>query len=74
METKITVLVSEDLRRQAKAAAALQGRSLSDVIREMLETWLDESLDAQYSERMAGRMAGRMQRNEEVVLQSVTGR
>jgi hypothetical protein len=40
----------------------------------MLETWLDESLDVQYSERMAGRMAGRMQRNEEVVLQSITSR
>jgi hypothetical protein len=31
-------------------------------------------LDVQYSERMAGRMAGRMQRNEEVVLQSITSR
>jgi hypothetical protein len=66
METKITVLVSEDLRRQAKAAAALQGRSLSDVIREMLEEWLEESLDTQYSERMAVRV----RRNEEVLLQS----
>lgn len=66
METKITVLVSEDLRRQAKAAAALQGRSLSDVIREMLEEWLEESLDTQIPDRMAVRM----RRNEEVLLQS----
>jgi hypothetical protein len=66
METKITVLVSEDLRRQAKAAAALQGRSLSDVIREMLEEWLEESLDA----KMPERSAVRMRRNEEVLLQS----
>ena len=66
METKITVLVSEDLRRQAKAAAALQGRSLSDVIREMLEEWLEESLDRPFPERPAVRM----RRNEEVVLQS----
>ena len=66
METKITVLVSEDLRRQAKAAAALQGRSLSDVIREMLEEWLEESFDT----KMPERMAVRMRRTEEVLLQS----
>ena len=66
METKITVLVSEDLRRQAKAAAALQGRSLSDVIREMLEEWLEESLDRPFPERSAVRL----RRNEEVLLQS----
>jgi hypothetical protein len=66
METKITVLVSEDLRRQAKAAAALQGRSLSDVIREMLEEWLEESLDA----RLPERPSVRLHRNEEVLLQS----
>lgn len=66
METKITVLVSEDLRRQAKAAAALQGRSLSDVIREMLEEWLEESFDAQGMDRAAVRL----RRNDEVLLQS----
>jgi hypothetical protein len=66
METKITVLVSEDLRRQAKAAAALQGRSLSDVIREMLEEWLEESLETTVHERAAVRL----RRNEEVLLQS----
>jgi hypothetical protein len=66
METKITVLVSEDLRRQAKAAAALQGRSLSDVIREMLEEWLEESLETQRSDRLAVRV----RRNEEALLQS----
>lgn len=66
METKITVLVSEDLRRQAKAAAALQGRSLSDVIREMLEEWLEESLDT----RRVERTSVHLRRNEEVLLQS----
>ena len=66
METKITVLVSEDLRRQAKAAAALQGRSLSDVIREMLEEWLEESFD----NRLPDRTALRVRRSEEALLQS----
>jgi hypothetical protein len=66
METKITVLVSEDLRRQAKAAAALQGRSLSDVIREMLEEWLEENLDTPFPDRSSVRL----RRNEEVLLQS----
>lgn len=45
METKITVLVSEDLRRQAKATAALHGRTLSDVVREMLESYVGERLE-----------------------------
>ncbi len=55
METKITVLVSEDLRRQAKAAAALHGRTLSDVVREMLESYVGERLDP----RMAAHRAPR---------------
>lgn len=70
METKITVLVSEDLRRQAKAAAALQGRSLSDVIREMLEAWLEESFDSSMHAKFSGRVSQQARRNEEAVLQS----
>jgi hypothetical protein len=42
-ETKITVLVSETLRRRAKAAAALRGETLSDVIRAKLEQYVEET-------------------------------
>jgi hypothetical protein len=37
METKLTVKLPEDLRRRAKARAALEGTTLSQVIRERLE-------------------------------------
>ena len=37
MPSKLTVSVPEDLSRRAKARAALEGRSLSAVIRESLE-------------------------------------
>jgi hypothetical protein len=46
METKITVLVSEELRRQAKAEAALQGRTLSEVIRDALEEFVQEGKES----------------------------
>jgi alkanesulfonate monooxygenase SsuD/methylene tetrahydromethanopterin reductase-like flavin-dependent oxidoreductase (luciferase family) len=42
-ETKITVLVTEALRRRAKAAAALQGETLSQVVRSKLEEYVEET-------------------------------
>lgn len=43
MDVKITVLVSEELRRRAKAAAALQGVTLSEVVRQALEQLVAEA-------------------------------
>jgi predicted DNA-binding protein len=37
METKLTIKISDDLRRRAKARAAREGTTLSQVIRERLE-------------------------------------
>lgn len=37
MEAKLTIKIPEDLRRRAKARAALEGTTLSQVIRERLE-------------------------------------
>jgi hypothetical protein len=42
-DTKITVLVSENLRRKAKAAVALRGETLSDVVRAALEEYVEET-------------------------------
>lgn len=42
MDVKITVLVSEELRRKAKAAAALQGVTLSEIVRQALEQFVAE--------------------------------
>ena len=43
-EKRITVRVSEGLHRKVKAKAALIGRSVSDVVREYLEEWIEEPL------------------------------
>ncbi len=37
MDVKLTILVSEELRRKAKAAAALRGVTISEIVREALE-------------------------------------
>jgi predicted DNA-binding protein len=56
-EAKLTISISEDLRRQAKAAAALHGRTLSDIVRELLEEYIEESLDIEYTDRILDRVA-----------------
>lgn len=43
METKLTVLVTEELRRQAKAAAALRGETLSDIVRSAVVQYVEET-------------------------------
>jgi len=43
LEHKTTVRIPEKLHRAAKARAALEGRTFSAVIRELLEKWLEES-------------------------------
>lgn len=42
-EIKLTVLVSDELKRRAKAAAALRGETLSDVIRAALTQYVAET-------------------------------
>ncbi len=43
MDAKITVLISEELHRQAKAAVARRGETLSDVVRTALEEYIAET-------------------------------
>lgn len=42
MDVKLTILVTEDLRRRAKAAAALRGVTISEIVREALERLVEE--------------------------------
>ena len=42
-DIKLTVLITEDLRRQAKAAAALRGETLSDVVRSALTKYVTDA-------------------------------
>jgi plasmid stability protein len=39
---RITINVPQDLHRQARIEAARSGRSLSDILREMIDAWLQE--------------------------------
>ena len=41
-EKRITVRVSESLHRRVKVKAALMGKTVSDVLREYLETLIEE--------------------------------
>jgi ribosomal protein L12E/L44/L45/RPP1/RPP2 len=44
MATKLTVLVPEELHRQARAVAALKGDNISNVVREALAEYVTEAL------------------------------
>ena len=45
METKLTIKLSEDLRRRAKAVAALRGETLSQLVRAALEGFIVQALE-----------------------------
>jgi predicted DNA binding CopG/RHH family protein len=41
-ERRTTIRIPEDLHRRVKAKAALQGTTITAVIREFLERWVEE--------------------------------
>jgi len=45
METKLTIKLPEDLRRRAKAVAALRGETVSALVRAALEGFITEALE-----------------------------
>ena len=42
LEKRITVKVPETLHRKVKIKAATVGKSISDILREFLEAWVEE--------------------------------
>jgi predicted HicB family RNase H-like nuclease len=44
LEKRITVKVTETLHRKVKVKAAMVGKSISDILREYLEAWVEEPL------------------------------
>ena len=54
---KLTVTVPADMRRQAKAAAALRGTALSNVIRDALAKFIEEQDDIAYVDEIEKRIA-----------------
>jgi predicted DNA-binding protein len=45
MEVKLTINLSETLRRRTKAVAALRGETVSDVVRDSLEAYIAEAFE-----------------------------
>jgi len=43
----LTVYIAEDLKRKAKAKAALEGKSLSRIVSELLAAWLADYFGAE---------------------------
>ena len=81
-ETKITILATETLRREAKAAAALRGETLSNVVRSALEGYIEETArlerdpkqalrtDSLFSLRFSGGPGDVAERTEEILAEA----
>lgn len=65
METRLTIKLPEDLRRRAKAVAALRGETVSDVVREALEAYIAEALEEAEDVRTVDEIEARLERGEE---------
>ena len=50
-ETKLTVLVTKDLRQKVKAAAAMRGETISNVVRSALVEYLEKRVQPEYDTR-----------------------
>ena len=44
-QEKTTLSMPDDLKRNARAKAILEGRSLSEVVRDLLRIWLDGQVE-----------------------------
>jgi RHH-type rel operon transcriptional repressor/antitoxin RelB len=53
---RLTVFIPDELHRRAKAEAALQGTSLSAVVRHALEEFLEDAEDVAIAEETMARM------------------
>jgi hypothetical protein len=52
-EAKLTVTLSKDLQQKVKAAAAMRGQTLSDVVRSALAEYIKETKPQSYDGKMA---------------------
>jgi predicted DNA-binding protein len=63
MQARLTITIPEDLRRRAKAQAALEGTTLAQVIRKRLEEFapdweaIEDAQDLQAAEEIEARIA-----------------
>ena len=67
MDTKITVKLPDQLRRRAKAVAALRGETVSDVVRDALEAYIAEAMEEAEDVRPADEVEARLATGTEAV-------
>jgi len=65
MEVKLTVKLPEDLRRQARAVAALRGETVSEVVREALAEYVTQTLEDAEDTRLAREIKARIAEGRE---------
>jgi len=65
--SKLTITIPDDLRRRAKAVAALRGEHVTDVIQKALEEYVDEALEEAEDMRVALQVKARIARGETTV-------
>ncbi|MFQ5796534.1 MAG: DUF6290 family protein [Candidatus Bipolaricaulia bacterium] len=65
MTAKLTIKLPEDLRRRAKAVAALRGETVSDVVRAALEEYVTEALEEAEDVRAVQEIEARIASGEE---------
>ena len=66
--TRLTIHISEELRRRAKAAAALRGESLSDAVRAFLERYIEDALEEAEDVRAIRDIEARIASGEETLV------
>lgn len=69
MDSKITVKLSEPLRRRAKAVAALRGETMSDVVRDALEAYIAEAMEEAEDNRTVDEIEARLAAGTERVVE-----
>jgi predicted DNA-binding protein len=67
MDTKITVKLPDQLRRRAKAVAALRGETISEVIRDALEAYIVEATEQAEDVRAVDDVEARLAAGTELV-------
>lgn len=67
MITQLTIKIPEELRRRTKAVAALNGETISNVVREALQNYILESMEEANDVRAVQEIEARIARGEETV-------
>lgn len=60
MDTKLTIKLPAELRRRAKAVAALRDETLSDVIRAALQEYIDKAINTSEGIRLVREIENRI--------------